>query len=64
MFRVQLEGVLIEGNGSNLFFSRVGIYSQKYTIRLIDSNILKFNMYSRKYLLLTCFFGRIIVLGY
>lgn len=41
---------MIEENGSNRFFSRVRIYSQKYTIRLTDSNILRFNMYICIYL--------------
>lgn len=50
MFRVQLETILIEENNSNMFFSRVRAYSQKYTMMLKDMNILRFNMYISLYL--------------
>lgn len=64
VFRVQLETILIEENGSNMFLSRVRAYFQKYTMMLKDTNILRFNMYISLYLFITYLvFGKNVVLG-
>lgn len=65
VFRVQLETILIEENGSNMFFSRVRAYSQKYTMMLKDTNILRFNMCTSLYLFITyLIFGKNVVFGW